>query len=154
VNLDDTNQDSVDIEEECAKQVAVVIKPNCQACDEEVVDLEGDSPDKTNVIIDLLNEMVSISSSNLEQEEQVRQTANSELITAQMKGLFADLSNLNVRCDQFNDVKVSIKQMNDLIRNDLFMDFGTITTMIRVKLDEVKFNRVEVMHPWSTSHYI
>lgn len=65
-------------------------------------------------------------------------TANSELISRQMQGLFADLSNLNVRCEQFNDVKASIKQMNDLIRNDLFMDFGTITTMIRVKLDEVR----------------
>lgn len=67
-------------------------------------------------------------------------TANSELISRQMQGLFADLSNLNVRCEQFNDVKASIKQMNDLIRNDLFMDFGTITTMIRVKLDEVRFD--------------
>lgn len=168
VNLDDTNQDSIDIEEACNKEIKEGLSSiesansnqtitentpdNNRDLSENVqdnnIDISENTPDnnmnKANIIVELLNEMVSISSSNLEQEEReqdMRQnTTNSDLIAKQMEGLLADLSNLNVRCEQFNDVKASIKQMNDLIRNDLFMDFGTITTMIRVKLDEVTNN--------------
>ncbi len=93
-----------------------------------------------NVVADLLNELVSMSSVNLEQEEQERRLASSQLIQKQVNELFKNLGNLNARCEQFNDVKQSIRQMNDLIRDDLFMDFGVISTMIRVKLDEVKMN--------------
>lgn len=89
-------------------------------------------------VFDLIKELVSISSCNLEQEELERRNAKSEIMQSHINGVFDDLKNLNVRCEQFNDVKHSIKQMNDLIRDDLFKDFGTIATMIRMKLDEVR----------------
>jgi len=88
-------------------------------------------------IVDLLNELVSISSSHYEQEELNRKATQAAVIQTKMTGIFDDLKNLNLRSEQFNDVKLSIKQMNDLIRNDVFLDFGTINTMIRTKLDEV-----------------
>jgi hypothetical protein len=44
---------------------------------------------------------------------------------------------LNHRCEQFNDVKLSIKQTNDLIRDDLYSNFGTITFLMRTKLEEL-----------------
>ena len=47
------------------------------------------------------------------------------------------LKSLNARCDQFNDVKQSIRQMNDLIKDDLFMDFGAIAMLLRTRLDEM-----------------
>lgn len=96
-----------------------------------------DAPKEASVIADLLNELVSISSSHLEQEERDQKILTKQHIQNQMSGLYDGLSNLNVRCEQFNDVKQSIRQMNDLIRHDLLMDFGVIATMIRQKLDEV-----------------
>ncbi len=95
-----------------------------------------------SVVADLLNELVSISSINLEQEAQKKRDASNQLIQTQVTELFENLYNLTVRCEQFNDVKQSIRQMNDLIRDDLFMDFGVISTMIRVKLDEV--NKIQI----------
>jgi len=99
-----------------------------------------DAPKEASVIADLLNELVSISSSHLEQEERDQKILTKQHIQNQMSGLYDGLSNLNVRCEQFNDVKQSIRQMNDLIRHDLLMDFGVIATMIRQKLDEVTNN--------------
>lgn len=90
-----------------------------------------------SVVADLLNELVSISSINLEQEAQKKRDASNQLIQTQVTELFKNLYNLTVRCEQFNAVKQSIRQMNDLIRDNLFMDFDVISTMIRVKLDVV-----------------
>ena len=41
------------------------------------------------------------------------------------------------RSDQFNDVKQSIKQMNDIIKKDLEMDFGALAMRLKFKMDEI-----------------
>jgi hypothetical protein len=102
-----------------------------------------DDLDEENIIASILHELVSISSSNLEQEEKQQLSDNNIMIQGKVEELFKDLNNLNIRCEQFNDVKQSIRTMNDLIRDDLFMDFGVISTMIRLKLDEVS-NRIKL----------
>lgn len=44
---------------------------------------------------------------------------------------------LNQRCKQFNDVKFSIKKMNDLIRDELHLEFCGIATLMHKKLDKL-----------------
>jgi hypothetical protein len=60
-----------------------------------------------------------------------------ESLDTQINDINKHLACLNKRCEQFNDVKQSIRQMNDLIKDDLYNDFGTIAVMMRAKLDEV-----------------
>lgn len=50
---------------------------------------------------------------------------------------FSEISSLNQRCKQFNDVKSSIKQMNDIIRDDLHVDFGSAAQILNSKLEEL-----------------
>ncbi|CAF0718225.1 unnamed protein product [Brachionus calyciflorus] len=48
-----------------------------------------------------------------------------------------DILSLVRRSSQFNDVKLSIRQMNDIIRDDLHLDFGQIANLMQNKLDEI-----------------
>jgi chromosome segregation ATPase len=62
---------------------------------------------------------------------------NMQSLDNQINDINKSLTCLNKRCEQFNDVKQSIRTMNDLIKDDLYSDFGTIAVMMRAKLDEV-----------------
>jgi hypothetical protein len=44
---------------------------------------------------------------------------------------------LNLRCEQFDDVKSCIKQTKDLIIIDLYSNFCTIMFLMRTKLEEM-----------------
>ena len=44
---------------------------------------------------------------------------------------------LNQRCEQFNDVKKTIHQTNDLIKDDFNSNFGAIPVMMRARIDEI-----------------
>jgi len=48
-----------------------------------------------------------------------------------IKRIGEQLANLNKRCEQFNDVKQSIRQMNDLIKEDLYADVGSIAILLK-----------------------
>ena len=67
-------------------------------------------------------------------------TPNLELINsvdASYQLLKKNITCLNQRCEQFNDVKQTIRQTNDLIKDDLYSNFGAITVMMRARIDEM-----------------
>lgn len=81
-----------------------------------VVDDDSDKNESTKEIELLLNELV--------------RRVSHEDTRSQVKLL-------RKRSDQLNDVKQSIKQMNDQIRDELYIDFTELTTMLSGKLDEI-----------------
>jgi hypothetical protein len=58
-------------------------------------------------------------------------------IDANVDKFESDLKCLQLRSEQFNDVKQTIRQTNDLIRDELSTNFATITSLMRVKLDSM-----------------
>ena len=82
----------------------------------------------------------------LPQSEVNKEPKSDELISSEetklhneqlIKRIGDQLTNLNKRCEQFNDVKQSIRQMNDLIKEDLYADVGSIAILLKKKLDEL-----------------
>ena len=63
--------------------------------------------------------------------------------------LIDSISLINKRCDELNDCKLAIKQMNDTIRNDLYKNMDQIVASLKQKLDEfcdVLKNRLKISH--------
>lgn len=44
---------------------------------------------------------------------------------------------LKSRCDQLNDVKQSIRSLNDQIRDELYIDFSELANLMKFKLEEM-----------------
>ena len=58
-------------------------------------------------------------------------------VQGQLAELNKKLTSLDMRHDQLNDVKESIKQTNDLISVALIVDFDAIDKMLTTKLDQM-----------------
>ena len=46
------------------------------------------------------------------------------------------LSQLRKRCNEFDDLKQNVKDMNNVLKNDLFLNIGVYGVMLREKIDE------------------
>ena len=60
-----------------------------------------------------------------------------ENATRLVSGALVELRNLSERCEQLGDVKQSIRQMNDLIKEDIFTDLGIVIMLMRDKLEQL-----------------
>jgi hypothetical protein len=107
------------------------------------VDEQDKEADEAYSVDILLNAQLCNSCSKVElesvfnKEKLMARTKFLNTIDTNLDLLSKNIKCLNHRCEQFNDVKLSIKQTNDLIRDDLYSNFGTITFLMRIKLKEM-----------------
>jgi hypothetical protein len=107
------------------------------------VDEQDKEADEAYSVDILLNAQLCNSYSKVElesvfnKEKLMARTKFLNTIDTNLDLLSKNIKCLNHRCEQFNDVKLSIKQTNDLIRDDLYSNFGTITFLMRIKLKEM-----------------
>ena len=87
--------------------------------------------------VEVIEYIVSAIESDFNKEKVEARTKLLNTIDTNLAVLNKNIKCLNLRCEQFNDVKLSIKQTNDLIRDDLYSNFGTITFLMRTKLEEM-----------------
>ncbi len=63
--------------------------------------------------------------------------ADKEKMRHDLNYVLKEIESLNRRHAEFNGVKQSIRQMNDLVRDDMMLDFSATADVMKTKLDEL-----------------
>jgi archaellum component FlaC len=87
--------------------------------------------------VDVIEYIIPDTESDFNKEKLQARTKFLNAIDTNLDLLSKNIKCLNHRCEQFNDVKSSIRQTNDLIKGDLDSSFGTVENLMRIKLKEM-----------------
>jgi hypothetical protein len=102
-----------------------------------VIEVTSNELEVNTECVEVVEYIISELESVFNKEKLMARTKFLNTIDTNLDLLSKNIKCLNHRCEQFNDVKLSIKQTNDLIRDDLYSNFGTITFLMRTKLEEM-----------------
>jgi hypothetical protein len=59
-----------------------------------------------------------------------------DIETSNTDSLLKSLANLRKRCNEFNDIKQNVKEMNNILKDDLFLNIGSFAVMLREKIEQ------------------